>query len=76
MQLNAFSGPALEATDVVVVVCGSLRSIRSRFSSREEDDLLSGCCAAIPIPPRATHIHMISSPSDKHEDERFRYNSL
>ena len=49
MQLNAFSGPALEATEVVVVVvCGSLWSIRSRFFSREEDDLLSGCRHTVP----------------------------
>jgi hypothetical protein len=85
MQRNAFSGPGLEATDfvvvvvVVVVVRGSLRSIRRRFSSREEDDLSSSFCnggAAVPIPPRAAHTHMVSVQSDKHKNQRFQYNSL
>jgi hypothetical protein len=78
MQLNAFSGPGLEATDfvvvVVVVVRGSLRSIRRRFSSREEDDLSSSFCnggAAVPIPPRAAHTHMVSVQSDKHKNQGF-----
>ena len=41
---NTFSDPALDVIDVVVVVVSSsLRIIRSRFSSREEDDLLCNC---------------------------------
>jgi hypothetical protein len=40
IQLNAFSGPALEATDVIVVddSCGPWSSDWSRSFSREEDD--------------------------------------
>ncbi len=70
MELNTFSGPAPEATDDVAVICGCLRSIRSRSSSGEEGDLLSGCCDdgfAVSIPLGAAHLHVVSSPSDENK---------
>jgi len=59
---------------VVVVVRGSLRSIRRRFSSREEDDLSSSFCNAGAGAPshHALRIHTWSVVrNDKHEDEGF-----
>jgi hypothetical protein len=73
IQLNAFSGPALVATDVVVVVVvvvvtvdGSCdpQSNRSRFISRGEDDsVLFGCNddVIVPIPPGAAHKFVVSN---------------
>ena len=69
IQLNAFSDPALVATDVVVVVVtvdGSCdpQSNRSRFFSRGEDDsVLFGCNddVIVPIPPGAAHKFVVSN---------------
>jgi hypothetical protein len=67
IQLNAFSGPALVATGVVVVtVDGSCdpQSNRSRFFSRGEDDsVLFGCNddVIVPIPPGAAHKFVVSN---------------
>jgi hypothetical protein len=79
IQLNAFLGPALEATDAVVVsVSGSggpRNNDRSRFFSTDEDDSVLFFCdddVIVPTPPCAAHTYSWSvTQSDKHEDEGF-----